>query len=148
MPSRTSSWCWAWEWSILIRWRIGLSWATGGRARRLGLPGGEHALTLRTLEDALAIRARLAAARRVVCIGAGVIGLEIAASARARGAEVTVLEALGGAMGRAVSPEGARFIERLHRAAGVDLRFDVAVDRIEAERGGFVVLCRDGAAFA
>jgi len=121
--------------------------ATGGRARRLGVPGGEHALTLRTLEDALAIRARLAAAPRVVCIGAGVIGLEIAASARARGAEVTVLEALGGAMGRAVSPEGARFIERLHRVAGVDLRFAVAVERIEADGGGFVVLCHDGAAF-
>jgi 3-phenylpropionate/trans-cinnamate dioxygenase ferredoxin reductase subunit len=120
--------------------------ATGGRARRLGVPGGEHALTLRTLKDALAIRARLEVARRVVCIGAGVIGLEIAASARARGAEVTVLEALGGAMGRAVSPEGARFMERLHRDAGVELRFAVAVERIAREGGGFVVLCRDGAA--
>jgi NADPH-dependent 2,4-dienoyl-CoA reductase/sulfur reductase-like enzyme len=120
--------------------------ATGGRARRLGVPGGEHSLTLRTLEDALAIRARLEQARRVVCIGAGVIGLEIAASARARGAEVTVLEALGGAMGRAVSPEGARFMERLHRDAGVDLRFAVAVERIARDGGGFVVQCRDGAA--
>jgi NADPH-dependent 2,4-dienoyl-CoA reductase/sulfur reductase-like enzyme len=121
--------------------------ATGGRARRLGVPGGEHALTLRTLEDARAIRARLAAARRVVCIGAGVIGLEIAASARTRGAEVTVLETLAGAMGRAVSPEGARFVERLHIDAGVDLRFAVAVERIEAEGAGFVVVCRDGSAF-
>ncbi len=121
--------------------------ATGGRARRLGVPDGEHALTLRTLEDALAIRARLAAARRVVCIGGGVIGLEIAASARARGAEVTVLETLAGAMGRAVSPEGARFVERLHLDAGVDLRFAVTVERIEVEAGMFVVRCRDGAAF-
>jgi 3-phenylpropionate/trans-cinnamate dioxygenase ferredoxin reductase subunit len=120
--------------------------ATGGRARRLGVPGGGHALTLRTLEDALAIRSRLEAARRVVCIGAGVIGLEIAASARARGAEVTVLEALGGAMGRAVSPEGARYMERLHRDAGVDLRFAVAVERIARDGGRFAVLCRDGAA--
>jgi NADPH-dependent 2,4-dienoyl-CoA reductase/sulfur reductase-like enzyme len=126
---------------------------TGGRARRLAIPGGEHALTLRTLEDALAIRARLATARRVVCIGAGVIGLEIAASARTRGAEVTVLETLAGAMGRAVSPEGARFVERLHRDAGVDVRFAVAVERIEAvhrietDGGGFVVQCRDGEAF-
>ncbi len=121
--------------------------ATGGRARRLTVPGSEHTLTMRTLEDALTIRARLAAARRVVCIGAGVIGLEIAASARTRGAEVTVLEALAGAMGRAVSPEGARFVERLHRDAGADLRFNVAVERIEADGDGFVVLCRDGAAF-
>jgi len=118
--------------------------ATGGRARRLAVPGGEHALTLRTLEDAWAIRARLASARRVVCIGAGVIGLEIAASARTRGAEVTVLEALGGAMGRAVSPEGARFIERLHRDAGVTLRFGVAVEAIEAHGDRYAVLCGDG----
>ena len=120
--------------------------ATGGHARRLGIPGGEHALTLRTLEDALAIRARLASARRVVCIGAGVIGLEIAASARARGAEVTVLEALGSAMGRAVSAEGARFIEALHRDAGVDLRFNVGVERIAADGDRFIVQCRDGTA--
>ena len=120
--------------------------ATGGRARRLNVPGGALALTLRTVEDALAIRARLALARRVVCIGAGVIGLEIAASARTRGAEVTVLEALAGAMGRAVSPEGARFVERLHRDAGVDVRFAVAVERIEPDGDGFVVVCRDGEA--
>ena len=121
--------------------------ATGGRARRLGVPGGEHALTLRTLEDSLAIRARLAGARRVVCIGAGVIGLEIAASARTLGTEVTVLETLAGAMGRAVSPEGARFVERLHRDAGVDVRFAVAVARIGVDGDGFVVECLDGAVF-
>ena len=127
--------------------------ATGGRARPLAIPGGEHALTLRTLEDALAIRARLATARRVVCIGAGVIGLEIAASARTRGAEVTVLETLAGAMGRAVSPEGARFVENLHRDAGVDVRFHLAVERIDAvdrmetNGTGFVVQCRHGEAF-
>jgi NADPH-dependent 2,4-dienoyl-CoA reductase/sulfur reductase-like enzyme len=118
--------------------------ATGGRARRLTVPGGEHALTLRTLEDAAAIRARLATARRVVCIGAGVIGLEIAASARARGAEVTVLEALGGAMGRTVSPEGARFMERLHRDAGVTLRFGETVEAIERRGEQYAVTCGDG----
>ena len=122
--------------------------ATGGQARRLDVPGGEHALTLRTLEDALAIRARLAVARRVVCTGAGVIGLEIAASARARGATVTVLEALGGAMGRALSPEGARFIEKLHRDAGVALHFGTSVERIDMRGEEFVIACRDGAAFA
>jgi NADPH-dependent 2,4-dienoyl-CoA reductase/sulfur reductase-like enzyme len=54
----------------------------GGRARHLPTPGGAKALYLRTIEDARLIRARLATARRVVCIGAGVIGLEIAVSAR------------------------------------------------------------------
>ena len=84
--------------------------AVGGQARRLPVHGGELALYLRTLEDARGIRSRLVGAPRVLCIGAGVIGLEIASSARARGCEVTVLEALPRAMGRAVSPEGAAFV--------------------------------------
>ena len=121
----------------------------GGRARHLPIPGGDKALYLRTIEDARLIRARLAAARRVVCIGAGVIGLEIASSARARGAEVTVLEGLPGAMGRSVSPEGARFVETLHSDAGVALHFGVVVDAIEDDpAGGFHVVCRDGETFA
>jgi 3-phenylpropionate/trans-cinnamate dioxygenase ferredoxin reductase component len=126
----------------------------GGQARRLPTHGGDHALYLRTLEDARAIRARLAGTPnglcpRVLCIGAGVIGLEIASSARARGCEVTVLEALPRAMGRAVSPEGAAFIEALHRDAGVSLHFEVIVDRLDAAPDGTVTLtCRDGRQFA
>ena len=112
------------------------------------MPGGERALRLRTLEDARAIRARLATARRVVCIGAGVIGLEVAASARARGAAVTVLEAAARPMGRSVSPEGAAFVARLHRDAGVELRCGVAVAAIEPARDGTEqVLTADGGAF-
>lgn len=123
--------------------------ATGGAARRLPVHGGERALYLRTLEDARAIRQRLGSAPRVLCIGAGVIGLEIASSAHARGGAVTVLEALPRAMGRAVSPEGAAFIEGLHRAAGVALHFGVIVDRLDAAAdGGTVVTCRDGRTFA
>ena len=93
----------------------------GGRARHLPIPGGDRALYLRTIEDARLIRDRLATAQSVICIGAGVIGLEIASSACRRGAEVTVLEALPRAMGRSVSPEGAHFVETLHRDAGVVL---------------------------
>lgn len=120
----------------------------GGQARRLPVHGGDRALYLRTLEDARLIRARLAVAKHVVCIGAGVIGLEIASSARKRGCAVTVLEALPRAMGRAVSPEGAAFIESLHREAGVDLRFQVIVDRLDpASDGGMCVICRDGERF-
>ena len=123
--------------------------AVGGQARRLPVHGGDRALYLRTLEEARLIRARLAQAPRVLCIGAGVIGLEIASSARKRGCAVTVLEALPRAMGRAVSPEGAAFVETLHRAAGVDLRFGVIVDRLDpAPDGGTRVTCRDGEIFA
>ncbi len=104
--------------------------ATGGRARRLGLPGGERVLTVRTLEDAAAIRAQLRPGARVVCIGAGVIGLEIASSARARGAEVTVVEAGPGCMGRSLTPEFAAWIEALHRRAGVAFEFGAAIAEI------------------
>jgi 3-phenylpropionate/trans-cinnamate dioxygenase ferredoxin reductase component len=116
----------------------------GGSARHLPIHGGNKALYLRTLEDARVIRARLADARAVICIGAGVIGLEIASSARARGCDVTVLEALPRAMGRAVSPEGAAFIETLHRDAGVAMHFGVIVDAIEDAPGGLRIACRDG----
>jgi 3-phenylpropionate/trans-cinnamate dioxygenase ferredoxin reductase subunit len=117
----------------------------GGKARHLPIPGGDKALYLRTIEEARLIRARLGDARRVLCIGAGVIGLEIASSARARGADVTVLEALPRAMGRSVSPEGAQFVEALHLNAGVALHFGVIVDAIEdAPSGGLRVACRGG----
>ena len=59
--------------------------ATGGRARRLSLPGGERAHVMRTLADARALRPLLLPGARVVCVGAGVIGLEVAASARKLG---------------------------------------------------------------
>ena len=119
----------------------------GGQARRLPVPGGDKAFYLRTLEDARLIRARLATSRHVLCIGAGVIGLEIASSARRRGCEVTVLEALPRAMGRSVSPEGAAFIEMLHRNAGIAMHFGVIVDAIEDAPGAFRVICRGGEVF-
>jgi 3-phenylpropionate/trans-cinnamate dioxygenase ferredoxin reductase component len=118
---------------------------TGGRARVLPVAGGERALLLRTLEDAREIRARLGAGRRVICIGAGVIGLEIASSAKARGAEVTVLETAPLPMGRCVSPEGARFMAALHAACGVTLRCNEMVEGLAPVRGGGVrALCRGG----
>jgi 3-phenylpropionate/trans-cinnamate dioxygenase ferredoxin reductase component len=118
--------------------------ATGGRARTLSVPGSEHALLLRTLEDARRIRAKLVAGTRVVCIGAGVIGLETAASAHHRGCTVTVLEAAPGVMGRAMTPEMARWVERLHRTHGVGLHLGAAVAAIEPDR----VLATDGSSFA
>lgn len=120
--------------------------ATGGRARRLPIAGGEHALYLRTLDEARAIRAALRRAARIVCIGAGVIGLETAASAATLGASVTVLEALPAPMGRSISPEGARFVERLHRDASVALRFGETVQAIERGGACLRVICGDGTA--
>lgn len=111
-----------------------LLFATGSRPRRLDIRGGETILYLRTLEDARHIRARLVPNSRIVCIGAGVIGLEIASSARKRGCEVTVIEAAGGAMGRMLAPEMADYMVRLHRANGVALHFNAGVTAVEGER--------------
>lgn len=123
--------------------------ATGGRARTLAIPGGEQAATLRTVEDARRLRDALATARRVVCIGAGVIGLEIAAAARGRGLDVTVVEAGSVPMGRSVTPEISEFVTRLHREAGTTLHFDMAVEAIDAAPDGSLsVICGRGFGFA
>ncbi len=114
--------------------------ATGGQARTLAVPGGERALTLRTLDDARRLRARLVPGARVVCIGAGVIGLEVAASAHARGCAVTVLEAAAAPLGRCTTPEMAQFVADLHRGAGVALHFGASVAAIEPG----AVVCADG----
>ena len=106
--------------------------ATGGRPRRLAIPGGETVLYLRTIEDAARIRARLLPGANIVCIGAGVIGLEIAASARACGCAVTVLEAGPGVMGRSLTPDFAAYIAALHASQGVDIRLGVRIEAIAA----------------
>jgi 3-phenylpropionate/trans-cinnamate dioxygenase ferredoxin reductase subunit len=118
--------------------------ATGGRARRLGIEGGELVLYLRTWDDALKIRHEVQRARKVIAIGAGVIGLEIASSARALGCDVTVLEAGHMPMGRCLSPEGIGFVTSLHQNAGVDLRFKVAVEAITRHDDGYSVRLCDG----
>jgi 3-phenylpropionate/trans-cinnamate dioxygenase ferredoxin reductase subunit len=113
---------------------------TGASARSLPIQGGEHALLLRTLADAHRIRTALGAAREIICIGAGIIGLEVAAAAHQRGCAVTVLEAAPGAMARALAPEAARYMENLHHAAGILLRFNQKISAIEpATTGAFIV---------
>lgn len=109
--------------------------ATGARNRALPVPGADldGVVGLRTAADALDIRARLQSAKRLVVIGAGFIGLEIAATARALGAVVTVLEAAPRVMGRAVSAElSAHCLER-HQANGVTVALNAGVVRITGE---------------
>jgi 3-phenylpropionate/trans-cinnamate dioxygenase ferredoxin reductase subunit len=113
---------------------------TGGRARRLDVPGAENVLTMRTVADARALRRRLVPGVRVVCVGGGVIGLEVASSARARGCVVTVIEAAPALMGRSLGPVLSKWLADLHRAAGVDLRLGTAVAAVTPEH----VICADG----
>jgi len=111
----------------------GLVIATGARPRALpgtGQLAGVH--TLRTLDDCLAVRADLdAGARRVVVVGAGFIGSEVAATCRGRGCEVTVLEALPVPLGRALGDEMGSAMGDLHRDHGVAVRLGVGVAGIE-----------------
>lgn len=103
--------------------------ATGARNREL--PGAESALGLRTVEDSRALRARLGAGRRLVVVGGGFIGLEVAAAAHTLGTDVTVVEALDRVMSRVVSPEMSDFFEGLHAEAGVKILTGRRVESIE-----------------
>lgn len=123
----------------------GLVIATGATPRRLaGQPNLAGLFTLRTLDDALALRELLGGNPKVVVIGAGFIGAEIAASCRARGLAVTVLEMLPQPMVRGLGPELGAVIAAVHRDHGVDLRTDVVVDGVEGDGEGQVTGVRLG----
>ncbi len=111
--------------------------ATGARNRPLPVKGADldGVFYLRTLADAQALKARLAAARQVVVVGAGFIGLEFAAVARALGHEVTVVEATLHPMGRAVSPIMSAFFAEAHRAMGTRLVLSAGVVALHGRDG-------------
>ena len=112
--------------------------ATGAEARALPAPtdAGAHVHLLRTLDDALALRPRLVPGARIVAIGAGFVGLEVAATAREAGCSVGVLEAAPSALGRVLDPAVAEAIVDLHRRNGVEVAFGVQVSAIGAAPGG------------
>lgn len=115
----------------------GLVIATGAAARTLpGAPDVPGLSVLRTLDDALALRGRLDGGARVVVIGAGFIGAEVAATCRARGLDVTVLEAQEQPMVRGLGPELGAVVAGLHRDHGVDLRTGVVIEAVEGDAGG------------
>jgi 3-phenylpropionate/trans-cinnamate dioxygenase ferredoxin reductase component len=97
-----------------------LALTTGARVRRLDMPGAEdpRVCYLRGLSDAEKIRERLRAARAVVVIGGGFIGLEIAAVARTLGKDVTILEAQSRLMPRVVAPIVSTYFDTLHSTRG------------------------------
>jgi len=113
--------------------------ATGARARRLAHTDGlENVYTLRTLDDAIALRAGLQRAERLVVIGAGFIGAEVASSARSLGLDVTVVEALPTPLAGPLGAEMGSVCAQLHGDHGVRLLTGAAVarligsDRVEA----------------
>jgi 3-phenylpropionate/trans-cinnamate dioxygenase ferredoxin reductase component len=133
----------------------GLALATGAALRTLALRGAQlrNVHLLRTIDDAQAISAALdscvAQGLPLVVIGGGFIGLEVAATARKRGVEVTVLESLSRLMSRVVAPIVSEAAARVHRAHGVELRFEVQVSELLGETGAVrAVRCADGSEYA
>ena len=112
--------------------------ATGGRPRRMPGKPSDRVLYLRRIGDADRIREVIRSGRLVV-VGAGFIGAEVAASARTRGAEVTVLEKNEVPLNRAIGEEMGRIYAAIHRDHGVDLRTEDGVASIEETAGGLVV---------
>lgn len=114
--------------------------ATGAQPRTLGVPGAElrGVHTLRTTQDAAALRVSLGTARHAVVVGAGFIGLEFAAVARQSGCEVTVVEALDRPLARAVSARTAEHFTRLHRREGNQLLFGQGIAALRGDSGGDV----------
>ena len=125
--------------------------ATGSTPRHLSLPGadldGVH--YLRSVEDSDRVKAGLAAAQRIVIIGAGWIGLETAAAARHAGVDVTLLESAELPLLRILGPEVAPIFANLHRDHGVDLRCQVAVTALTGRNGAVTaVMLSDGTRIA
>ncbi len=109
--------------------------ATGARVRRAPFAGGGLAGVhyLRTLDDTVALRADLAPGRRLVVVGGGYLGLEIAASARSLGLEVVVVELAPHLVARGAPPEVGACLADLHRANGVEIRLEASVEAIQGQ---------------
>ncbi len=118
----------------------GLVIATGAATRHL--PGTEamaNVWELRTLDDCLGIKADLAAAGeqpRLIVIGAGFIGSEVAATCQGIGARVTMLESYHTPLARVLGDRMGQVCADLHRANGMDLRCSVTIDHLESDPGG------------
>ncbi|MGA4999172.1 NAD(P)/FAD-dependent oxidoreductase [Streptomyces arboris] len=109
----------------------GLLIATGAAARSGVLPGEpgpeQSVFTLRGRDDATALRAALTPGRKLLVVGAGFLGGEVAAAGRALGLHVTLVEAGAVPLARAVGTEAGAFVGTLHREAGIDLRTGTTV---------------------
>ena len=119
----------------------GLLLATGAEPRRLALAedSGVPTAYLRTIEDSDRLKAAFGAGRRIVIVGAGWIGLEAAAAARAAGSDVTVFETAELPLLRVLGPTVAGMFAGLHREHGVDLRLATSVTAADLAAADLVV---------
>jgi 3-phenylpropionate/trans-cinnamate dioxygenase ferredoxin reductase subunit len=119
--------------------------ATGGHLRRLAIAGAQldGVVGLRTLDDAAALAPRLSEKARVVVIGGGFIGLEVAASARARGCEVCVVEGAARLLGRCVPAAIAGRVQALHERNGVRIVLNACAQAIARRDDGALAVTLD-----
>lgn len=122
--------------------------ATGGRARVLPEQKPVNGVyVLRTIDDALAIREHLGPGKRLLIVGAGFVGAELAASAATLGTQVTALETTGVPLGRGLPAALGEIYGRMHAAHGVDIRVNSTVSEVVAGTCGVVTRLTDGAVF-
>jgi 3-phenylpropionate/trans-cinnamate dioxygenase ferredoxin reductase subunit len=121
--------------------------ATGGRARTLACAGGhlDGVFTLRSIEDALAIKERLTPGAPIIVVGAGFIGAEVAASARMMGCEVIMLEIAPVPLSRVLGPAVGEIFSQIHREHGVNVVCGTGLDHIGGETHVTHVVTAEGA---
>ena len=119
--------------------------ATGSAPRRLpGTAGFENVHELRTLADARRLRAALGAGSRLVVVGAGFIGQEVASTALRLGAEVTIVEAAPTPLATVLGTDLGAWFARLHREEGIDVRLSARIARLHGDRAVTAVELGDG----
>jgi len=121
----------------------------GSHVRRIKVPGSNLAGIhyLRTIDDVRAMQTDFGPGKRLIVVGGGYIGLEVAAVAASMDMRVTVLEAEDRAMKRVTAPEVSDFFHELHTTAGVDLRFGASVEYFEGQDRVAEVVCADDQRF-
>jgi NADPH-dependent 2,4-dienoyl-CoA reductase/sulfur reductase-like enzyme len=124
--------------------------ATGARVRRIDCPGADLAGIhyIRTIDDTLALRPELKEGVRVAVIGGGFIGLEVAAGARSRGANVTVVELADQVLSRVADPAVGDLVAGLHKANNVHIVTGSSVERFEGNGRVAELVCTDGETIA
>ncbi len=126
-----------------------LAFCTGARVRKLRIPGADlnGIYYLRDWQDALNIRQAISTAKKAVLIGGGYIGLELAASLRKKGLDVTVLEMTERVLQRVTAPEVSIFFSRVHHEEGVEIVCNKVASEFLGDGAVGKVRCSDGSEF-